>query len=156
MDPDKTLAVFCELERHHVDYVLVGGVAINLLGLPRATEDLDLFVRPTPDNVDRLRRALRAVWDDPELDSLSADDLAGDYPVVQYGPPDESFRLDIIARLGEAFVYDDLQAEERLVEGVRVRVATPATLYRMKSGTIRERDRADAARLRAHFGVGED
>ena len=128
-------------------------MAINLLGLPRATKDLDLFVRPTPENIDRLRRALRSVWNDPELDGLSAEELAGDYPAVQYGPPDDSFRLDIMARLGEAFSYDDLEAEERIVEGVRVRVATPATLYRMKSGTIRLQDRADAARLREHFGL---
>lgn len=38
-----------------------------------------------------------------------------------------------------------------IVDGVRVRVATPATLDRMKSGTVRLQDRADAARLREHF-----
>jgi hypothetical protein len=156
MDPDKVLAVFRALETHQVDYIVVGAVAINLLGLPRGTKDLDLFIRPTHDNVDRLRRALRSVWDDPELDALSADDLAGDYPAVQYGPPDDSFRLDIMARLGEAFAYEDLEAEERIVDGVRVRVATPATLYRMKRGTVRLQDRADAARLREHFGLDRD
>ena len=45
-----------------------------------------------------------------------------------------------------------LEAEDRVVAGVRVRVATPATLYRMKSGTVRLQDRADAARLLEHFG----
>ena len=33
-------------------------MAINLLGLPRATEDLDIFVAPEPDNIERLKKAL--------------------------------------------------------------------------------------------------
>lgn len=40
-----------------------------------------------------------------------------------------------------------------MVEGVAVRVATPATLYRMKKDTVRPIDRADAAALREKFGI---
>ena len=41
-----------------------------------------------------------------------------------------------------------------MVEGVPVRVATPATLYRMKKDTLRPIDRADAAALREKFRLG--
>jgi hypothetical protein len=37
---------------------------VNLHGIPRFTEDIDLFVRPGPDNVERLRRALALAGDD--------------------------------------------------------------------------------------------
>ena len=42
-----------------------------------------------------------------------------------------------------------------MVEGIKVPVATPATLYRMKKDTVRPIDRADAAALREKFGLGE-
>ena len=54
------------------EYVLVGGVAMGLHGLVRATQDVDLFVRPEADNVARVKAALRAVWDDPAIDECAA------------------------------------------------------------------------------------
>lgn len=150
------LAVLRAFEQGHVDYVLVGGVALNLHGIIRVTEDVDFFVRPTPDNIERVKRALRSVWDDPELDAISADDVCGEYPTVRYGPPNEDFVIDLLSRLGEAFRFEDLASEVVDVEGVAVHVATPLTLYRMKKGTLRAIDRADAATLREKFGLEED
>ncbi len=149
---DKTLAVLSRLNDERVEYVVIGGVAMNLHGLVRATEDLDVFVRPEPENIEALRRALRRVWDDPEIDKITAEDLCGSYPAVRYGPPDDSLPLDILARLGEAVHYDDLEHELIEIEGVEVRVATPRTLHRLKAGTVRPQDHVDAAALRAVFG----
>jgi hypothetical protein len=54
----------------------------------RATEDLDIFIRATPENVERLKRAFRAAYGgDPSGDEISAVDLLGDYPAVRYYPP---------------------------------------------------------------------
>jgi hypothetical protein len=157
MDADKLHELFRALERERVEYVVVGAIAINLLGLPRATEDRDRVVRPTGENVDRLRRALRAVWDDPELADLSAEDLAGDYAVIRYGPPEGGIAcIDLSGHVGEAFRFEDLRAEVMEVAGVAVPVATPATLYRMKRGTLRLKDRADAELLRERFPLVEE
>jgi hypothetical protein len=112
--------------------------------------------RPDPDNVERLRTALRALWSDPSIDEITAEDLCGDYPAVRYGPPEGTLYLDILTRLGEATAFSDLEAEEREVEGVRVRVATPRTPYRMKRGTVRPIDHADAAALRAAFDLEDE
>ena len=65
------------LNAESVDYVLFGGQAVNLHGILRFTDDIDLFVSPTPDNVERLRCALRRVWADPAIDEVRAEDLAG-------------------------------------------------------------------------------
>lgn len=81
--------VIASLNDHQVDYVVVGGVAMNLHGLIRATEDLDVFVRPNTENIERLRQARRAVWADPDIDQITAEDLCGEYPVVRYGPQPE-------------------------------------------------------------------
>lgn len=147
------MRVIASLNDHQVDYVVVGGVAMNLHGLIRATEDLDVFVRPNPENIERLRQALRAVWADPDIEQITAEDLCGEYPVVRYGPPTGTLYLDILTRLGEATCFADLEVEEKELEGIRVRLATPRTLYLMKKDTVRPLDHADANALAAAFGL---
>jgi len=156
MDFDSLLALLKAFEREQVDYILVGGVALNLHGIIRITEDVDFFIRPTPTNVECIKRALRSVWDDPEIDTISADDVRGDYPTVRYGPPDEAFVIDLLSRLGEAFGYEDLRSQVIDVEGVKVRIATPETLYKMKKDTLRPIDLADAATLKDKFHIEDD
>ena len=131
-------------------------MAVNLQGLARATEDLDVFIAPNRENVERLKSALRSVFDDPNIDQISADDLLGEYPAVQYIPPQAGFHIDILTRLGEAFRFEDLGSEKVDLGGVSVTVATPATLYRMKKGTIRPKDWGDAEALRRRFKLSEE
>ena len=67
-----------------MEYVLVGSMAMAAQGLIRATRDLDFFVSPQAENVARLKRALKALYeDDPNVDLISAEDLAGDYPAIE-------------------------------------------------------------------------
>jgi hypothetical protein len=133
-----------------------GGVAVNIHGLARSTQDLDIFIEPTAENVERLKQALRNVFGDPEVDEILAEDLLGEYPAVQYIPPQGDFHLDILTRLGEAFGWNDLQTERQPFEGLTVTVVTPAMLYRMKRDTVRPKDRIDAEELRRKFKLGSD
>jgi hypothetical protein len=153
MELDEVMKVLAAFERERVEYVLVGGVAVNFHGLIRATEDLDVFVRPTAENVARLRDALKSVYDDPSIDEISEVDLAGDYPAVRYYPPSGDLFLDIVSRLGEFARYEDLEVQEIDSGGIKVRVATPKTLYWLKKGTVRDIDRFDAEALRQKFGL---
>lgn len=156
MDLDRTREVLAAFEREGVRYVVIGAVALNLQGLPRATLDLDIFLAPETENVDRVRAALKTVFDDPSLDEITADDLLGDYPAVQYVPPEGAFHIDLLTRLGEAFDFEDLESERVELDGLEVTIATPRTLYRMKRATVRPQDRADAERVRRHFGLEDD
>jgi|GEM_PF-5194682 len=132
VDLDRMLELVRALEREGVEYAVFGAVALGLHGLVRATEDVDLFVHATADNVERLKRALHVIWDDPAIEEISARDLAGDYPALRYGPPDERLVIDIVARLGTAFAWEDLEVVTVDVDGEPVRVVSPATLYRMR------------------------
>ena len=132
MDYDQTKMVLAELEKHGVHYIVIGGVALNLLGLPRATLDLDLFIAPEHHNIERLKKALDSVFADPCIEEISADDLIGDYPAVQYVPPAGSFSIDILTRLGEAFTFVKLGSQRVAFEELTVSVATSQTLYQMK------------------------
>jgi hypothetical protein len=153
---EELFSVIEALEQEGVEYVVIGGAAVNAHGLVRATEDLDLMIRPTPENVDKLRRALKAVWDDPCIEEITYDDLGGDYPAVRYVPPDGEIYLDIVARFGEAWHYDDIEAQHLQIGPVVARVATPRALFRMKKNTVRDVDRADARALSARFGITEE
>ena len=53
---ERLVEVLRALHDESVAYVLFGGQAVNLHGIPRFTEDIDLFVKPSPENVERLRR----------------------------------------------------------------------------------------------------
>ncbi len=112
--------------------------------------------RPDPDNIARLRNALKQVWNDPDIDQITAEDLCGDYPAVRYGPPQGTLYLDIITRLGEATAFADLNVEVKHAQGIPVRIATPDTLYRMKKDTVRPIDHSDAHALRVAFKLGEE
>lgn len=105
--------------------------------------------------MERLRSALRAVFADPELENILAEDLLGDYPAVQYVPPEGDFHLDILTRLGDVFRWEDLEIQRAPFEGLAVNVVTPSTLYRMKKDTVRPKDRIDAEELRRRFKLEE-
>lgn len=155
MDYDAVRRVLHAFESNGVKYVVFGGAALNLLGLARFTEDLDVFIEPSRENVEKLKAALRSVFDDPSIAEITAEDLLGQYPAIQYVPPEGTFHIDILTRLGEAFRFEDIESAPIELESVPVRVATPLMLYRMKRDTVRPKDWGDAEMLRRRFGLGE-
>ena len=50
--------VFSSLQKHKVKYVVIGGIASVLHGVPRATFDLDILIEATPENAKNLLDAL--------------------------------------------------------------------------------------------------
>jgi len=140
-----------------LEYVLIGAAAMAFHGLVRATEDIDLFIRATSDNIERLRSALRQAYDgDPQVNEISTTDLLGEYPAVRYFPPTGDLYFDVLTRLGEVGSFETVDAEIKEVQGTKVRIATPLALYRMKKGTIREKDHVDAAALKERFDLKDE
>ena len=157
VDRDEIIRVLRAFEASGLEYVLIGAAAMGFHGLVRATEDLDLVVRATPENIEKLRAALREAYEgDPHIDEISSADLLGDYPAVRYYPPTGDLYFDVITRLGDAARFETVDAEIKEIEGTRVTVATPAALYRLKKGTVRAIDRQDAAALRERFHLQDE
>ena len=50
--------VFSSFQKHNVRYVVIGGIAAILYGVPRATFDLDILIEATPENAQNLLEAL--------------------------------------------------------------------------------------------------
>lgn len=139
------LSLLKAFHEHEVEYILVGGIAVILHGVPRVTEDIDIFLRPDSKNLQRFRNALHTVFKDKSIEEITDKELK-QYAVVRYGTP-ENYYIDIIYRIGEAFQYDDLNYEIIKSQGIPIRVATIETLIKLKQNTIREIDKADVILL---------
>jgi hypothetical protein len=156
VDFESLKQLIAALDARRVRYAIFGAVAMSLHGLVRTTEDLGIFIAPDESNIERLRAALRDVFDDPDIEQITAADLLGEYPSVRYAPRNRSFYLDILTRLGDAFAFDDLEVQRVDIDGVTASVVSPRTLYDMKKNTVRAKDRADAEMLRREFDLGDN
>jgi hypothetical protein len=157
VDRDELIRVLNAFEEQNLEYVLIGATAMAFHGLVRATEDVDLLIRSTSENVERLRQAFQKAYSsDPNIKDIRTDDLLGDYPAVRYYPVGGELYFDILTRIGDTATYETVESEAREVEGVRVWVATAQALYRLKKNTIRPIDRQDAAALRERFMLKDE
>jgi hypothetical protein len=80
---------------HRVDYLIVGGYALAFHGAPRFTGDLDIFVKPDPENAQRIIAALTDFGFGSS--GLTPVDFTHLERVVQLGIP--PVRLDLITSL---------------------------------------------------------
>ena len=83
------------LNEHEVEFLIVGAYALAFHGAPRFTGDLDIFVRPAPDNAARLLDALAEFGF--KFPNLTADDFSNPNKVVQLGFP--PVRIDLITSI---------------------------------------------------------
>jgi hypothetical protein len=131
---------------HAVKYLIVGGYAFGVHAEPRATKDLDLFIRPDKENSQALFRAL-AQYGAP-LGGLSPADFM-DGTVFQIGQPPA--RVDILHRI-DGISFDE--AWEKRIEGlidgeIRTSVISKNDLIRNKLASGKEQDILDVKKLRA-------
>jgi hypothetical protein len=130
----------------HVEYLLVGAYALAAHGLPRATGDLDLWIRPTPDNARRVWHALARFG--AQLDQLNEQNLQCEGMVFQIGVT--PCRIDLLTAI-EGVTFDEAWPNrmEVEIEGLTVPVIGRGDLIRNKKLTARPQDVADVTRLEA-------
>jgi hypothetical protein len=58
LDPER---IFAALDEHGVEYVVIGGIAVQVHGHVRMTNDVDLIPSPSPRNLERLAEALNGL-----------------------------------------------------------------------------------------------
>lgn len=143
---EKFTALFKSLCDEDVEYVLTGDFAIVLHGALRLTEDIDLFIRNSEENLVKLRNALNKVFADESIAEITVTELES-YAVIRYGTPDDFF-IDIISNIGEKFSFEDLIFQEIDFNGIKIKLASPETLYKMKERTFRAVDQDDLLFLR--------
>jgi hypothetical protein len=140
---DKEFIRICNtFNRYNVKYVVIGGFAVILHGLPRTTEDIDFFIESSSQNIENLKSALKSLYNDPSIEEITTADLE-EYAVVRYGTPDE-FYIDIIARLGEEVSFNDVWNDVVIfeIDDTKIPVCGLEMLIKMKK-TVRDRDLRD-------------
>ena len=140
------MRLFKAFEKEELDYVLVGGFAVILYGMQRLTRDIDIFIKMVPQNIKKLRKALHSVFNDPSIKEITLSELQK-YPVIRYGSPN-GLVVDILSRLGDVANYHDIAYKVIDIQGIKIKVGTPETLYRLKKDTVRPEDQLDAKFLK--------
>ncbi len=132
-----------------VEFLLVGAYAVAVHAVPRATYDLDLWVRPSAENAQRVLRALDA-FGAPLLD-LTAGDLTRPGLIFQLGVQPE--RIDIITSIDGVEFDDAWPARISVKVGqLDVPVIGRAHLLQNKKATGRTKDALDVLLLEENAG----
>jgi len=138
---NRFLEIIDALEKEKVDYVLIGGFAMVLYGMPRATQEIDIFIKYREENIERLQKALYAIFNNKNVFEITFMELQN-YPVIRYSS-DEGFYVDILSNIGTVFSFEDLVYEELTVENHKINIASVETLYKLKEKTFRAIDKSD-------------
>jgi len=135
------LSAFCE---EKVEFMLVGAYAVAAHGLPRATGDIDLWIKCSDINAERVWAALSNFG--APLQNLSKQDLLARGTVVQIGVTPR--RIDILTQI-TGVEYEEAESQTVFIEleGMTIPVIGLAHLLKNKSAVGRPQDNADVARL---------
>jgi len=141
---EKQISLLAAFVAAKVEFAVVGGRAVNMHGYVRATNDLDLFIRPTEENARIAFEALRALG--APLDGLEPADLLREEENLRFGPHEN--HIDILASIGEmSFDHVWRNRMEAEVGGVAVPFISKADLIENKRQVGRLRDLADVEEL---------
>jgi hypothetical protein len=147
-DPER---IFMALDTHGVEYVVVGGIAVQVHGHVRMTNDVDLMPAPSPQNLDRLAQALNEL--DARVLNPGSEDLDVDASML---PRATLWQLatrhgdvDVLHEAPGAVSYTELRERALVIRlGDRqVAVASKDDLINMKRASARPVDLADVAAL---------
>lgn len=153
-EADPLLRLLAGFGREGVEYVLVGGQAVRLNGFLRATEDVDVLIRATRENGERIKRAMSFLESSRDLDPGWFEPRAGEVENIRVA---DDLLVDLLfAANGET--YESMQpfVRELEVEGVPIRVLNIDGLLRTKTDH-REKDLLDKRMLeRIKYGLREE
>jgi len=135
--------VFASLNSHEVRYVVIGGIAAILHGVPRATFALDILIDPTEDNAQRLLDALDAAGLGTASLTTVEELLANEITVFK-----DYVRIDVQTRTpGIAFAEAWQRRETRQVGGELLHALCRADLIASKRAAGRAVDLEDVRLL---------
>ena len=137
--------LLADLSAAQVDFILVGGVAVALAGYTRATEDVDILVEASTENVQQLLAALEG-FGEGHARELAAEDFVVEEGAVRVV---EDFPLDIFTQMSD-HTYADLLpfTDEHAVQNTTIRHLNAEGLIRLKKDSLRPKDQLDVQTLR--------
>jgi predicted nucleotidyltransferase len=150
MNPIEIGKLLKNLKQGNVEFILIGGFAMAFHGFPRATGDIDLWIKNTPENMLRLREALISTGF-PEAKALrSTTQLVPGMSIFNLLESD--FKIDLLHNL-KLFKEKDFdncydKADEGEYNGVTIKVLNAADLLKEKTSANRDKDGQDISYLK--------
>ena len=124
-----------------VQFLLVGGISINLYGYVRATKDMDLWVQASKENSAKVITAL-AKFGAPMQD-VSVQDFEKEGMVFQIGV--EPIRIDVLTRITGVKFEDAIKNVKIMeIDGINIPTISIQDLIKNKKASGRHKDLADA------------
>lgn len=143
------------LNEEQVDYLLIGGWAVTFHARYRLTEDIDFWVRPTPENAERMMRTLVRFGAPIDSMGITAEDFAQPRFGIQLGRP--PVRIDFLTTM-KGLTFDQAW-KNRVIEdfvGITVCVIGRDDLLQNKLAVGRDKDLLDAASIEKASKRGAD
>lgn len=137
---DDLVAICKKLNETNAKYILIGGFAVNYYGFPRATEDIDLLVDPSEENIFKIKAALSFLPDNA-VKEVAPDDIEK-YEVVRVA---DEITIDLLKKACD-ITYEKAGIEYYEFKGVRIPIADLETMIKTKRG-VRPRDKEDLSFL---------
>jgi hypothetical protein len=146
MPLSKDLREFVELlNANAVDYLVVGAFAVAYYGVPRYTADLDLLLRPSAENAERVLQVM-SKFGFGNL-HIENSDLQQPDRVIQLGVSPN--RIDLLTSIsGVGFEEAWASRQQGDLDGISVNFIGRSALIRNKEQTGRARDLGDVEELR--------
>lgn len=138
--------VFASFQKHNVRYLVFGGIAVALHGVPRATFDLDILIDPQQENAERLLAALQEIGF-----GTAGAVTAAELVATQITRLKDRIPIDIMTKApGVLFHEAWLRREEMEFEEQPFFVVSRADLIAAKRAAGRPRDLEDLRALETH------
>ena len=142
----KSAALITQLQQQKVAYLLVGGYAVNIHGYSRGTGDMDIWIRPTADNVLRLTAAFVACG----YDVTGLAEYAPQVPSqgLSLRVIDEPYILDVMTHIN-GVTFETAYAQHKIydLDGLEIHLIHRNDLVINKLSSAREKDLADVHSL---------
>ena len=128
-----------ELNRLGASYIIIGGLAMNNLGLVRTTEDVDILIDPSPENQRRVREAL-LILPEQAIRELGADEDLQQWVVTRVN---DEITVDLMTEAcGVRYEEAKADVQIREVQGVPIPMANRQLMIKLKQ-SLRPKDQID-------------
>ncbi len=156
--------IFRALQEAKIRYIIVGGVAMNLLGCPRFTNDIDILLALDPQNLEAMKKVMKDLGYEQRI-PLALDELGDEKKALKFmkeknllaytffNPKEPLYSLDII--VGASLRFDEFRKDQlhMSVWGMQLPVVSIDDLIGLKREASREKDLLDIAFLLEYKGL---
>ncbi len=153
------IGIFSEFNKKRIRYIVCGGVAVNLLGIPRMTYDIDLLLKMTEVNLSKFLKLIKRWGFRPKIPVNIMDFACKEKRNLWikekhikgfniYNHKWSISEIDVLINTPVNYEEAVKKVEYKSVKGVRIPVISVPQLIKMKQNTGRKQDEADIRYLR--------